>query len=91
MNDIIFMKEAMAEATKAFDMDEVPIGCVIVLDGRIISRAKNERAARKNALCHAEILAIDAACKHVGDWRLEGACLYVTVEPCPMCAALNDA
>ena len=80
------MKEALAEAAKALILDEVPIGCVIVYGGKIISRAKNERAAQKNALCHAEILAIDAACKYIGDWRLEDTRLYVTVEPCPMCA-----
>ena len=80
------MKEALSLAAKAFDMDEVPIGCVIVHGGEIISRAKNERVTRKNVLCHAEILAIDAACKFIGDWRLEGTRLYVTVEPCPMCA-----
>ena len=86
MDDIFFMKEALTEAAKAFNLDEVPIGCVIVYEGKIISRAKNERFTQKNVLCHAEILAIDAACKYLGDWRLEGTKLYVTVEPCPMCA-----
>ena len=80
------MKEALEEAAKALDMDEVPIGCVIVHAGDIISRAKNERVTQKNVLCHAEMLAIDAACKFFGDWRLENTRLYVTVEPCPMCA-----
>ena len=86
MDDVFYMKEALAEAAKALEMGDVPIGCVIVRGGRIIARAKNERYAQKNVLCHAEILAIDAACKAVGDWRLEAATLYVTAEPCPMCA-----
>ena len=86
-NDIFFMSEALAEARKAFDNNEVPIGCVIVNDGHlIIGRAANERAARKNVLYHAEIMAINQACEAVGDWRLENCRLYVTVEPCPMCA-----
>ena len=80
------MKEALLEAAKALSLDEVPIGCVIVHADEIISRAKNERVTQKNVLCHAEILAIDAACKYFGDWRLENTKLYVTVEPCPMCA-----
>ena len=86
MDDVFYMKEALAEAAKALSLDEVPIGCVIVHEGKIISRAKNERMSQKNVLCHAEILAIDAACKCIGDWRLEDTRLYVTVEPCPMCA-----
>ena len=86
MDDTIFMKEALVLAAKALCLDEVPIGCVIVHNGKIISRAKNERVTQKNVLCHAEILAIDAACKQLGDWRLENTRLYVTVEPCPMCA-----
>ena len=86
MDDAFYMKEALDLATKAFEMNEVPIGCVIVHAGKIISRAKNERVTQKNVLCHAEILAIDAACKYLGDWRLENTRLYVTVEPCPMCA-----
>ena len=85
-DDVFFMKEALTEAALAFNLDEVPIGCVIVHEGKIIARAKNERVTQKNVLCHAEILAIDAACKYLGDWRLEGTKLYVTVEPCPMCA-----
>jgi len=81
-----YMEEALAEARRAFDMDEVPIGCVIVHDGKIIARAANERVTQKNVLYHAEIMAIDQACKQIGDWRLEGCTLYVTLEPCPMCA-----
>jgi tRNA(adenine34) deaminase len=81
-----FMREALTEAERAFKMDEVPVGCVIVHEGRIIARAANERAQMKNSLYHAEMLAIDEACKHMNDWRLEDCRLYVTVEPCPMCA-----
>ena len=81
-----FMTEALAQARRAFDMDEVPIGCVIVHDSKIIAQAANERATRKNVLYHAEILAIDQACEVIGDWRLEDCILYVTLEPCPMCA-----
>jgi len=85
-NHILFMTEALAEARRAFVMGEVPIGCVIVHDGKIIAKAANERVARKNVLYHAEILAIDQACEAIGDWRLEDCTLYVTLEPCPMCA-----
>jgi len=81
-----FMREALAEAQHAYDKNEVPIGCVIVRDSTIIARGHNERNTNKNALHHAEIAAIDAACGVVGDWRLEDCTLYVTIEPCPMCA-----
>jgi len=81
-----FMNEALAEAKKAFEADEVPIGAVIVLDGAIIGRGHNLRNSKKNSLFHAEIIAINEACNFVGDWRLEGCTMYVTVEPCPMCA-----
>ena len=80
------MSKALAEARKAYDNGEVPIGCVIVHNEQIIGSAANERVARKNVLYHAEIMAIDQACKVLGDWRLENCTLYVTVEPCPMCA-----
>jgi len=86
LTDELFMAEALIEARRAYDMGEVPIGCVITQNGKIIARAANERATRANALSHAEILAIDDACKTVGDWRLENCRLYVTIEPCPMCA-----
>lgn len=86
MDDFFYMKEALAEAEAASRLGDVPVGCVIVMGGEIIARAKNERNLRGNALCHAEILAIWAACELAGDWRLEGARLYVTAEPCPMCA-----
>ena len=81
-----FMRKAYEEALSAFKMDETPVGCVIVLDGKIIGRGFNRRNTEKNSLYHAEISAIDMACRNVGDWRLENAVLFVTVEPCPMCA-----
>ncbi|WP_317366886.1 tRNA adenosine(34) deaminase TadA [uncultured Tyzzerella sp.] len=81
-----FMKEAYKEAIKAYNINEVPIGCVIVYNNSIISRGYNKRNIEKNSLKHAEIIAIDKACNIIGDWRLEGCTLFVTVEPCPMCA-----
>lgn len=86
-----FMQEALAEARLAAAMGEVPVGAVIVREGEIIARAHNTRETEKNALHHAEILAIEAACRHVGGWRLTDCTLYVTLEPCPMCggAILN--
>ncbi|MCL2189084.1 MAG: tRNA adenosine(34) deaminase TadA [Defluviitaleaceae bacterium] len=90
MTDEYYMQAALIEARKAFDTNEVPIGCIIVrhgeTEGEIIARAYNERNAVKNALAHAEISAIHQACQAVGDWRLEDCTLYVTIEPCPMCA-----
>lgn len=84
--DMRYMKEALRQAKKAADIKDVPIGCVIVKDGEIIARGYNRRNADKTVLSHAEITAIKKACKKVGDWRLEGCTLYVTLEPCPMCA-----
>lgn len=81
-----FMKEALKEARKAFEKEEVPIGAVIVRDGKIIAKAHNLRETKKQACAHAEILAIEKACKKIGAWRLENCELYVTLEPCPMCA-----
>ena len=81
-----FMRSAIAEARKAEKIGEVPIGCVIVKDGKIIARGYNKRKKEGNTLSHAEIKAIDKACKKTGDWRLEGCSMYVTLEPCPMCA-----
>ena len=81
-----FMIEAYKQAQKAERIDEVPIGAVIVLDGKIIARAYNKKETDNLATSHAEILAIKKASKKVGDWRLEGAEMYVTLEPCPMCA-----
>lgn len=81
-----FMKQALKEAKKANDKLEVPIGVIIVKDGKIIARAHNLRETKKNAVAHAEILAIQKACKKIDAWRLEGCDMYVTLEPCPMCA-----
>lgn len=81
-----FMKAAIKEARKAEKLEEVPIGCVIVYDGKIIARGYNRRNTDKNTLAHAELLAIRKASRKLGDWRLEGCTLYVTLEPCQMCA-----
>ena len=86
MTDEGFMREALALAREAAEDGEVPVGCVIVRNGEIISRGRNRREAGKNALAHAEIEAIDGACRALGGWRLCGCTLYVTLEPCPMCA-----
>lgn len=80
-----FMKEALKEARKAYNKEEVPVGAVIVKDGQIISRAHNLKESKKMATSHAEILAIEKACKKLGAWRLEGCEMYVTLEPCTMC------
>lgn len=84
--DEFYMLEAIKEAKKAEAKEEVPIGAVVVLNGEIIARAHNLRETKQNALAHAELLAIDQACQELGTWRLENASLYVTLEPCPMCA-----
>ncbi|ARJ19809.1 nucleoside deaminase [Bacillus sp. TH22] len=84
--DIYFMQLAIEEAKKAEAIQEVPIGAVIVLDGEVISVAHNLRETEQRSIAHAELLAIDEACKKLGTWRLEDATLYVTLEPCPMCA-----
>ncbi len=84
--DLKFMKEALKEAEKAAQKGEVPIGAVIVKDGRIISRGHNLRESRQDPLAHAEMIAIYKAAKKLNNWRLTGCTLYVTVEPCPMCA-----
>ncbi|MCL2352249.1 MAG: nucleoside deaminase [Firmicutes bacterium] len=81
-----FMLEAYCEALRALAIDDVPIGCVIAQNGEIVARGYNRRNAEKNTLRHAELIAIDRACQSLGDWRLEGCAIYVTVEPCPMCA-----
>ena len=81
-----FMVEALKEAKKAYAKEEVPIGAVIVKDGKIISKAHNLRETKKIATGHAEILAIEKACKKIGAWRLENCDMYVTLEPCFMCA-----
>ena len=81
-----YMKEALKQAKKAYALEETPIGCVIVHEGKIISRGYNRRNTDKNPLAHAEITAIRKASKKLGDWRLEGCTLYVTLDPCQMCA-----
>ncbi|MBQ7374122.1 MAG: tRNA adenosine(34) deaminase TadA [Clostridia bacterium] len=81
-----FMKSAIKQAKKAEMAEEVPIGCVIVKDGKIIARAYNMRQTKRVATAHAEILAIEKACKKIKDWRLDGMEMYVTLEPCAMCA-----
>lgn len=84
--DIKFMRRAIQCAQKAAERGEVPVGAVVVKDGKIISTGYNKREQKKNALMHAELIAIDRACKKLGAWRLEECDLYVTLEPCPMCA-----
>ena len=81
-----FMKAALKQAQKAYAIDEVPIGCVIVQNGHIIARGYNRRNIDKNTLAHAELSAIRKASKKTGDWRLEDCTMYVTLEPCQMCA-----
>ncbi|MDO5591005.1 MAG: tRNA adenosine(34) deaminase TadA [Lachnospiraceae bacterium] len=81
-----YMKEAIKQAKKAYAIGEVPIGCVIVHDGKIISRGYNRRTIDKNTLAHAELAAIKKASKKLNDWRLEGCTMYVTLEPCQMCS-----
>lgn len=84
--DILMMKNALILAKEAALEDEVPVGAVVVCEGKVISTGRNRREGEKNALCHAEIEAIDKACKILGGWRLHKCDLYVTLEPCPMCA-----
>lgn len=81
-----FMEQALQEARKAYELDEVPIGAVIVKDGAIISRGHNLRETERDPTLHAEIAAIRDAARTLGGWRLSGCDLYVTIEPCPMCA-----
>ncbi len=81
-----YMKQAILQAKKALMINEVPIGCVIVHDGKVIARGYNRRITDRSTLAHAEINAIRKACKVIGDWRLEDCTMYVTLEPCPMCA-----
>ncbi|MCD7717180.1 MAG: tRNA adenosine(34) deaminase TadA [Lachnospiraceae bacterium] len=85
-NDEKYMKEALRQAKKAYALREVPIGCVIVCEDQIIARGYNRRNTDKNTTSHAEINAIRKASKKLGDWRLEGCTIYITLEPCQMCA-----
>ena len=84
--DIKYMRAALKEAAKAALIGEVPIGCVIVCDGKIVGRGYNRRNTKHTTLAHAELIAIDKASRKLGDWRLEGCTLYVTLEPCQMCS-----
>ena len=81
-----YMREALVLAREAYEAGEVPVGCVIVKNGRIIGRGRNRREEKQSALSHAELEAIEDACRATGGWRLQGCQLYVTLEPCPMCA-----
>ena len=85
-SDAYFMQEAMREARRAYASEEVPVGAVVVRESRVIARAWNQVETLKDATAHAEMLALTAAQTAMGDWRLEGCTLYVTKEPCPMCA-----
>lgn len=85
-NDEKYMKEAIKQAKKAALVGDVPIGCVIVYENKIIARGYNKRNAKKTTLAHAELLAIEKASKVLGDWRLEDCTMYITLEPCQMCA-----
>jgi len=84
--DEIFMMEALKEAKKAYEIKEVPIGAVIVRNNEVVGRGFNQKETLKDATLHAEISAIRDACKNLGGWRLPGCTMYVTLEPCPMCA-----
>ncbi len=87
-----YMKIALKEAEKAFQLDEVPVGAVIIQNNHILSKAYNKKETSKNATAHAEIIAIQKACKKIGDWRLNNCVLYVTLEPCEMCmGAIKEA
>lgn len=81
-----YMREAIRQARKAYALEEVPIGCVIVYQDKIIGRGYNRRTVDKNTLAHAELTAIRKACRKINDWRLEGCTMYVTLEPCQMCS-----
>lgn len=86
MDDLLYMDEALALAKEAAAEGEVPVGCVVVRNGQIVGRGRNRRETGKTALGHAEIEAISEACRNLGGWRLWECTLYVTLEPCPMCA-----
>lgn len=81
-----YMKLALKEAKKAYEINEVPIGCVVVREDKVIGKGYNRRNTDKNVLSHAELIAMQQACKKTGDWRLEDCTMYITLEPCQMCA-----
>ncbi len=81
-----YMREALQEAERAYQLGEVPVGAVVVIDGRVVARGHNRRETLKDAAAHAELLAMREAARALGDWRLSEATVYVTMEPCPMCA-----
>lgn len=85
-NNEKYMREAYKEAKKAYNLNEVPVGCLIVQNDKIIARGHNLRNTKKNVLCHAEIIAINKACKKLNKWILDDCTMYVTMEPCIMCA-----
>ena len=85
-NDETFMKVALEEARRGYESGEVPVGAVVVKDGQVIGKAHNDRESTKDPLGHAELRAIQEASRLIGDWRLDGCVMYVTLEPCPMCA-----
>ncbi len=84
--DLFFMNEAIKEAEKAFNLFEVPVGAVLVQNGKIVGRGYNQKETKKDATLHGELIAIKEACKHLGGWRLPNCTMYVTLEPCSMCA-----
>ena len=86
VDDVTYMKMALSEAHKAAELGEIPIGAVLVLDGEVIAKSHNMRETWQDATAHAETIVIREACKKLNRWRLTGATLYVTIEPCPMCA-----
>lgn len=86
MDDELFMGEALKEAYKAYEINEVPVGAVIVRNGKIVGRGYNQKETMKDATLHAEISAVKDACVNLGGWRLPNCTMYVTLEPCPMCA-----
>ena len=86
MQDVKYMRQAIKEAEKSLQKDEVPVGCILVKDNKILARAHNLRESKQLATAHAELLCIEKACKKLKSWRLVGCTLYVTLEPCPMCA-----
>lgn len=85
-DDAAFMQEALAEAARAAALGDIPVGAVVVREGRIIARGRNRREGDRDPTAHAEMIALRQAARHLGGWRLPGCCLYVTLEPCAMCA-----